>query len=448
MIQSTLAILASKSASFILKKGFKKGTSLPGKIASKICPDIMRHVSKRVKIVLITGTNGKTTTTSMVYHMADKTKVPAFSNVSGANMEWGIITSFIDHYRFFKKEEKTAIIEIDEANVPLICRYVKPDIICITNLFRDQLDRYGEVYTTLEKIMKGVAYHQDTLLILNGDEPLLGHLDCPNPKRYYGFNVSYDQDQQIEMNTDAKHCIVCKHPYDYDFVTYNHLGKYHCPNCGYERPALDDAVEAILEMKPYGSKVIINKEEYTISQAGLYNIYNALCAYSIGEALAIDHTIIKDVLENQESRFGRQEVIQLEDKKMTIFLVKNPAGFNQAIDTIALDQEPFTCLFMLNDRYADGTDVSWIYDVHLENLAKLPIKEYIIGGIRAYDMAVRLKIATGKSDHLNVYEDYEAITKAVLAAPTPHVYATLTYTAMLEYRKYLENAGYIKDYWR
>lgn len=447
MIRDTLAILTSKSASFILKKGFKKGTSLPGKIASKICPDIMRYVSKNTKIVLITGTNGKTTTTSMVYNMAQKTSTFAFSNVSGANMEWGIITSFIDHYHFFKKEEKIAVIEIDEANVPLICRHVKPDIICITNLFRDQLDRYGEVYTTLEKIMKGVAYHPDTQLILNGDEPLLGHLDCPNPKRYYGFNVS-NQETNIDVNTDAKHCICCKHPYEYEFITYNHLGKYRCPNCGYERPLLDDSINEILEMKPYGSKVKINKEEYTISQAGLYNIYNGLCAYSIAETLGIDHLIIKEVLEKQESRFGRQEVIHLEDKQMTIFLVKNPAGFNQTIDTIALDHEPFTCVFMLNDRYADGTDVSWIYDVHLENLAKLPVKQYIIGGERAYDMAVRLKIANNSAEHLHVYEDFDSLTKAVLNAPTTRVYATLTYTAMLEYRKYLENAGYIKDYWR
>lgn len=447
MLLSRLAIMISKLASVILKKGFKKGTSLPGKIAIKICPNIMRYVSKNTKIVLITGTNGKTTTTSMVYHMSLKT-THTFSNVSGANMEWGIITSFIDDYRFFKKTPKTAIIEIDEANVPLICKHVKPDILCITNLFRDQLDRYGEVYTTLEKIMTGVKMHPETLLILNGDEPLLGNLDCPNPKRYYGFNVSPNHNDQIDMNTDAKHCIRCQHPYHYDFITYNHLGHYQCVHCGFKRPELEDAITCVKEMTPDASIVSINDQEFIISQAGLYNIYNGLCACSIAKSLNIEDTIIQDILAHQESRFGRQEVIQLNDKVMTIFLVKNPAGFNQTIDTIALDKEPFSCLFMLNDRYADGTDVSWIYDVHLETLASLPIQAYYIGGIRRYDMATRLKIATNNNATLNVYQDYKAITEAVLNAPTKKVYATLTYTAMLEYRKYLENAGYIKDYWR
>lgn len=448
MIRSSLAIIASKSSSFILRKGFKKGTSLPGKIASKICPDILARVSKNTRIVLITGTNGKTTTTSMAYHMVEKSNTPSFSNVSGANMQWGIITSFIDHYSFFSKRKKTAIIEVDEANVPLICRYIKPEIICITNLFRDQLDRYGEVYTTLEKIMKGVKMHPETTLILNGDEPLLGDLDCPNPKIYYGFNTTKNKDEVIEMNTDAKHCIHCKTPYDYEFITYNHLGKYNCPNCHYHRPELNIAVDNILEMKPYGSIVHIDNQEVTISQAGLYNIYNGLCAYSIAKNLGIDNDIILDVLKHQESRFGRQEVIQLQDKIMTIFLVKNPAGFNQTIDTIALDEEPFSCVFMLNDNPADGTDVSWIYDVHLEHLSALPIKEYYIGGKRAYDMAIRLNIATDQKEHLHVYEDYDSLTKAILEAPTKRIYATLTYTAMLGYRKHLENAGYIKDYWR
>lgn len=448
MLKASLAIVASKMSSFILKKGFKKGTSLPGKIASKICPDIMAHVSKNTRIILITGTNGKTTTTSMIYHMVQKNNQPVFSNVSGANMEWGIITSFIDHYHFFSSKEKIAVIEIDEANVPLICRHVEPEIICITNLFRDQLDRYGEVYTTLEKIMKGVLMHPKTTLILNGDEPMLGNLNCPNPKLYYGFAISPNKDQEIEMNTDAKHCIHCKTPYDYRFVTYNHLGDYHCPTCHYQRPELQDAITQIIETKPYGSKVMMNNDEIVISQAGLYNIYNGLCAYSIAKAINIPLAIIQDTLQNQESRFGRQEIIHLKDKVMTIFLVKNPAGFNQTIDTIALDEEPFSCLFMLNDQYADGTDVSWIYDVHLEQMAHLPIESCYVSGKRAYDMATRLKIALDNKKILHVYHDYQELTEALLSAPTKRIYATLTYTAMLDYRKYLQSAGYIKEYWR
>ncbi|MFR1448915.1 MAG: MurT ligase domain-containing protein [Beduini sp.] len=447
-IKSSTAILACKISSFILKKGFKKGTSLPGKIAKKICPDIMAYVSKNTRIILITGTNGKTTSTSMIYNMVKAANIPCFSNVSGANMEWGIITSFIDHYHYFSSRQQIAVIEIDEANVPLICRFVKPEVICITNLFRDQLDRYGEVYTTLEKIMKGVRYHQDTTLILNGDEPLLGGLEVLNPKIFYGFNTTNNQEENVETNTDAKHCIFCHHPYEYSFVTYNHLGKYHCPHCGYERPQLNDSVNEIIEMLPYGSTVKINDEQYQISQSGLYNIYNALTAYSIASYLKLPKTVISNVLATQESRFGRQEMIDIEGHQVTIFLVKNPAGFNQTIDTIALDKEPFSCLFMLNDNYADGTDVSWIYDVHLEKLAALSIEEYYISGKRAYDMAVRLKVATNHTDQLHVFDDYDTLTKAIIKSPSTRIYATLTYTAMLDYRRYLQSKGYIKNYWR
>lgn len=408
----------------------------------------MTYVSKNTDIILITGTNGKTTSTSMLYSMVLSSGVPCFSNVSGANMEWGIITSFIDHYHFTSSKKQIAVIEIDEANVPLICKYVKPKAICITNLFRDQLDRYGEVYTTLEKIMSGVKYHPDTTLILNGDEPLLGNLDVPNPKIYFGFNTTNNPDGNIEVNTDAKHCICCHHPYEYSFITYNHLGKYHCPNCGYTRPNLNFAVNEIIDMKPNGSTVKFDDHIFEISQSGLYNIYNGLTAYSIASFLNIPLSNIQEVLKKQESRFGRQEVIEIEDHTMTIFLVKNPAGFNQTIDTISLDSEPFSCVFMLNDNYADGTDVSWIYDVNLEKLATLPIDEYYIGGKRAYDMAVRLKIATDDHAKLTVYSNFDDLTKAVLNSPSKRIYATLTYTAMLEYRRYLQNKGYIKDYWR
>lgn len=446
MIRALITIYITKVISYILKNVFKKGTSMPGLIAKKLCPNILKYASKNTTTILITGTNGKTTTTSMIYNMVKSSNNACFSNLSGANMECGIITSFIDNYTM-ADIKRIAVIEIDEANVPLVCKNINPAIVVITNLFRDQLDRYGEVYTTLEKIMSGVNLSDKSTLILNGDEPMLGSLTVPNKKVFYGFNISPNTDE-IEMNTDAKHCIYCKTPYTYDFVTYNHLGYYHCPNCNYTRPTLNHSVDNIISMNPNESVVSFDGQEYTVSQAGLYNIYNALCAYAVAKELHIDDNIIADILKNQESRFGRQEIVNIGDKQMTIFLVKNPAGFNQTIDTIALDNNPFSCLFMLNDNYADGTDVSWIYDVNLEKLQEMPIENILVSGIRAYDMAIRLKIATNQKDKINVYENYEELLKAIKAAPTKKVYATLTYTAMLDFRKFLEAQGYIKEYWR
>ena len=445
--RALLALFVGKSSSFVLKNFFKKGTTLPGRLALKIDPHILKSLSKNTRTIIITGTNGKTTTASLVYHMFQNASYTTFSNEAGANMITGVTTSFIENYHLFNSKEKIAVMEVDEANVPFVCQNITPEVVCITNLFRDQLDRYGEVYTTLEKILSGVRLHDSTTLVLNGDEPMLGSLKEPNKKIFFGFNVS-NNNEKIESNTDAKNCINCKTPYRYKFITYNHLGNYECPNCGYRRPDLTYHVDEIKEMLPSHSTVVINGHEVNISQSGMYNIYNALCAYSIADVFHIDESIVEKTISKQESRFGRQEMVKLGDKEMMIFLVKNPAGFNQTIDTIALDNGEFTCIFLLNDNLADGTDISWIYDVHLEKLASLNIRQYLIGGLRAYDMAIRLDVATKQRDILNVYEDYDSLTQAALNAPTKKIYATLTYTAMLSYRKYLQEKGYIKDYWK
>ncbi len=444
-IRSTIAIILCKTSGFFLQNILKRGTSLPGKIAKKICPNIISYVSKNTDVILITGTNGKTTTTNMVYNIIKEANVPCFTNGSGANMESGIITTFINHYH--PKQKQIAIIEIDEANVPLICKYVKPEAICITNLFRDQLDRYGEIYTTLSKILAGIQYHVDTTLILNADEPLLGTLNLPNPCIYYGFDIT-PSNEKIDINTDAKHCVHCHQPYQYDFITYNHLGKYSCKTCHYERPNLNDKVTKLISTTPQGSKVYFNEIAFEIPQAGLYNIYNALSAFSITNFLKIDTSYIQSGLQKHKSKFGRQETIQIGDVEMTILLVKNPAGFNQTIDTIKLENEPFNCIFMLNDNPADGIDVSWIYDVQLEKLHDLKMKNCYVSGKRAYDMAIRLKTANFNPKQLQVLNDLDKLTTIIQKDSTKRVYAILTYTAMLEYRRFLQSKGFIKEYWR
>lgn len=370
------------------------------------------------------------------------------TNSSGANLFPGIVTTFIDNYSFSKdKKDKYAIIEVDEANVKFITEYIKPEIITITNLFRDQLDRYGEVYTTLRKIMEGIVKTPNTHLILNGDESLLGKLDIPNKIDYYGFSNYDNVNSKVNVNADAKFCKFCKTSYEYNFVTYNHLGDYYCPNCGYKRPELTYKVESILDKTASSSTVVINNEELLINQPGTYNIYNALCAYSIGKSFNIDTSKIKLSLENKEGSFGRQESINIEGKNAKVILVKNPAGYDEAVNTVLLDKNKINLCFMLNDNYADGRDVSWIWDVNFEKLPNLDVDKILITGTRKYDMAIRLKIAGFDESKFIICNDYENIIETIKSIPTDTTYILATYTAMTNFRKLLNTKGYAKKIW-
>ncbi len=447
-IKSFFSILAGKTTIFLSKHILKGGSTFPGTVALKFDRKILSTVAKDYKVILVTGTNGKTTTTSMITNIFKNKGYRVITNNTGANLFRGIVSCFIDNYRFSKSNKDSyAIIEVDEANLKFVTDYITPEIITITNLFRDQLDRYGEVYTTLEKILEGVHKVPSSTLVLNGDDSLFGVLDVKNPKVYYGFSNPINDNNTIDINADAKFCKVCKAPYKYNFVTYNHLGDYYCTECGYKRPELKYKMEGIIDQTPNSSTVIINGNEVTISQSGVYNIYNGLCAYSIASESGIENNIIASSLGKVDSSFGRQEKIQIEDKNVQIILVKNPAGYNQALDTLCLNKENFSTLFMLNDNYADGRDVSWIWDVNFEKLSSLPIEDVFISGIRLYDMAVRLKTAGLNKESFIIEEDYEKLTEKLKASKSNNIYILATYTAMINYRKFLYSKGYIKKLW-
>lgn len=447
-IKTIISILSAKFTLFLTKTILKGGTTFPGRVALKIDKNILSKISKGYKVILVTGTNGKTTTTSMIYNIIKESGHPVITNNTGANLFPGIVTTFVDNFKFGSKvKDNYAVIEVDEANLKYITEYITPEVITVTNLFRDQLDRYGEVYTTLNKILEGIYNVPETTLVLNGDESLLGKLDLKNPVHFYGFDKAINDNKTIEINADAKFCKFCKTPYEYNFVTYNHLGDFYCPNCGYKRSDLMYAVTDIIDINADKSTVKFNDLEVSINQSGTYNIYNGLCAYSIAKELGIDDLAIKKSLENQSSSFGRQETINIEGKDVKIFLVKNPAGYNQSLDTICLNKEKFAAAFLLNDNYADGQDVSWIWDVDFEKLTETNIDEVYISGLRAYDMAVRLKTAGLNSNKFVIEEQYEALTEAIKNGICDKLYILATYTAMINYRKYLHSKGYIKNLW-
>lgn len=447
-LKSYFSIIISKIIINLSKSLFKGGTNFPGKIALKIDKAILKQVAGGYKIILITGTNGKTTTTSMLYNIIKSSGKNVITNNTGANLMSGITSCFIDNYSFFKNpNEKYAVIEVDEANLKFITEYTIPEIIIVTNLFRDQLDRYGEVYTTLHKILEGIKKVPGSTLLLNGDESLLGDLNLPNKTHYYGFQCAVNENKIVDINADAKFCKKCKSPYKYDFITYNHLGKFHCSNCDYERPELDFYVDAVNERNTEGSLVSINNHEYFINQPGIYNIYNALCAISAAKLLRIEASVIAASLKTVHSSFGRQEAITINGKEVKIILVKNPAGYDEAINTISLDKRNITLAVLLNDNYADGRDVSWIWDVNFEKLNSLNIAETIVGGIRLYDMAVRLKVAGIDSKNFNIANTYETMLNYIEKSQGEIVYVLATYTAMIDFRKFLHNKGLIEKLW-
>lgn len=426
----------------------KGGSNFPGKVALKLDKNILKTVAKDYKVILITGTNGKTTTTSMVYNMLKDSGKKVITNNTGANMYTGIVTCFVDNYKFNdKSQDKYAVIEVDEANVKFVTQHVVPEIITITNLFRDQLDRYGEVYTTLKKILEGIEKVPDSTLVLNGDESLLGDLGLPNGTRYYGFTDSTEQNKQIDINADSKFCKKCKTPYKYNYLTYNHLGDFYCDKCGYRRPDLAFTVDKIEELSSEGSLVLIDGNEYYINQPGIYNIYNGLCAYSIAKAVGIDNKVIFNSLKSQKSSFGRQEALNIDGKSVKIILVKNPAGYDQAISTIRLNKERLNIAVLLNDNYADGRDVSWIWDVKFEGLKNLSIDKIMIGGIRLYDMAVRLKVSGIPEEKFVMCDNYQKMLDEITSCESETVYLLATYTAMIDFRKFLQSKGYIKKFW-
>ncbi|MDT8719093.1 Mur ligase family protein [Clostridium sp. 19966] len=446
-IKSTISILISKLVLNISKGLFKGGSNFPGRVALKLDNNILKTVASNYNVILVTGTNGKTTTTSMIYNILKKSGKKVITNSTGANMLPGIVACFVNNYHFSNNEKKYAVIEVDEANVKFITSAITPKIITITNLFRDQLDRYGEVYTTLNKILEGLKNCNGAKLVLNGDESLLGELSLKNDICYYGFGTSINSSDKIDINADAKFCKKCQHPYEYNFITYNHLGDFYCPNCGYKRAELKYKLDSVHDLTPYNSAVSINGNDITIGQPGVYNIYNGLCAYAICKELGIEESVIGESLKNQDSHFGRQESINIEGKEAKIILVKNPAGYNQAIDTIAIDKRSMSIAFLLNDNYADGRDVSWIWDVNFEKINTLDVNDVIIGGIRLYDMAIRLKIAGFNEDQFHISSNFEDILNSIKNSSGETVYILATYTAMIDFRKFLNSKGYIKKLW-
>ena len=441
-INSTLATWTGKSAYWFLHTFRGGGSSLPGKLALKLDPTILKHLAKNYDVIVITGTNGKTLTTALTVKVLREQYPDILTNPSGSNMKQGIVTTFLLAPKAHQKP--LAVLEVDEANVIMVTKYITPKAFVFTNIFRDQMDRYGEIYTTYQKILDGVALAPEATIIANGDLPLFNAKQLPNPILYYGFDYQPDHDQQAPANTDGLLCPRCQHILRYHSRTYSNMGKYYCPHCGFERPQLTYKLNALTAMTPTSSDFEINGQAMHLNIGGQYNIYNALAAYAVGRFMDVTPAKIAHALsDNDEQVFGRQETFHVGEKDVTLILVKNPVGLNQVLQTISTDDRPFSFAALLNANYADGIDTSWIWDGNFEKLPALNIPAYISGGERYRDITFRLKVAGVPEDQLTIIPDLTNMTTAIQKLPTKQVYVVATYTAMLQLRKQLASQGII-----
>ena len=458
-VKTFLSILICRITYFFLKITGRGGTTLPGRMALKIKPDILKDVSKNVKIVLVTGTNGKTTSCRILEQMFIDAKKSYFINKSGANLITGITTSFILNSTATGKNKKEyAIVECDENAFKKVSLYLKPQVVLVTNIFRDQLDRYGEVTHTLSAIRESISHLPDSTLCLCTDCSLTYSLsrDFPNNKIFtYGVNLPFDENSSETNVSDAEYCIFCKTKYEYNYHTFGHLGGYYCPNCGYKRVTPDVAVEKIIEIKSDYSVVDLNIFgeifETKINVPGTYNIYNAAGAALALKCLGFEPKSIVKTISEFSSAFGRMEKFTFGCHNINMILVKNPAGFTQVTAHLSRVTNDFAVIFCLNDNAADGKDVSWIWDVHFHNLFESPyLKKVYTCGKRAYDMALLLKYNGYDENNITVIEneDYDKEIEFIIEeCKNKDVFIVPTYTSMMQQRHKIAARFGGKEFW-
>ncbi|MCK1225118.1 lipid II isoglutaminyl synthase subunit MurT [Streptococcus uberis] len=434
-MKTLMGITAGKTAQTLLKS-MGRGSTYPGKLALQFDKNILDTLAKDYEIVVVTGTNGKTLTTALTVGILKEAYGQVLTNPSGANMITGIVSSFLTAKKG-KSGKKIAVLEIDEASLPRITQYIKPSLFVFTNIFRDQMDRYGEIYTTYQLIIDGAKNAPEATILANGDSPLFASKELVNPVKYYGFNTEDHEPQLAHYNTEGILCPKCQAILQYRLNTYANLGHYICLNCDFKRPKLDYQLSALTKTTNVSSAFVIDGQEYSINVGGLYNIYNALAAVSVAEFFGLSPEQIKAGFEKSRAVFGRQETFSIGDKSCTLVLIKNPVGASQALEMIKLADYPFSLSVLLNANYADGIDTSWIWDANFELIQEMDITEINAGGVRHSEIARRLRVSGYDSSKISEKESLEEVMQAIEKQDSKHAYILATYTAMLAFRELL-----------
>mgnify|MGYP002777007843 CR=1 FL=1 len=428
-----LAVGTAKTVTTIVKQ-LRLGAAsvLPGEIARRLHPRLLPLLCEQVRqgVILVVGTNGKTTTSLLLRTILERQNATIAHNITGANLINGLITTLLSNTNIFGQlNADYAILEVDENVLPLVLKDCRPRFIVGLNLFRDQLDRYGEVDTISRRWQQAIIpLPKTTTVILNADDPTLSYLgqNLPQKVLFFGLSETNLYLDEIPHAVDSIYCPNCGHSLDYQGVYLSHLGDFHCPSCGFEK-----------------SQPTLNSKDWPQILIGVYNKYNTLAAGLVAKEIGIDVDTIFDTVKNFKAAFGRAEELTVNGKKIRILLSKNPVGMNEtirAVKDLQVQGKPSTTLVILNDRIPDGTDVSWIWDVDTEKLASIG-GTLIVSGDRIYDMALRLQYSQDLDNQSNliVKEDLkEAIETALENTEIGEtLYILPTYSAMLEIREIL-----------
>ena len=432
------------------------GTTLPGRLLLRLDRRAIARLGAGLNrgVTLLSATNGKTTTAGMLAALLAADGRAPVHNRAGSNMTWGIATALLEQ----RGEE--GLFEVDEAWLPQVAAELNPSLVVLGNLFRDQLDRYGEIEVLAEDWGKTVAALSGRArFVLNADDPLVADLgrDGENGRRdgvvYFGIDDESQALPELQHAFDAKHCRRCGHPYTYARAFVGHLGHYSCGNCGAARPEPEVAATRIELHGMRGSSLTLRTPAGELAielpLPGLYNVYNALAAIATALESGVEAERIGPALAATRGAFGRVETIAVGEKQAWILLVKNPAGTNEVLRTLKLEAEAgaLDLWIGLNDRIADGRDVSWIWDADFE-LLEGAVRRVTCSGRRAPEMALRLKYAGWPEDAIAVEPEIEAALDRALAEAPDRLFALPTYTALLELHKVLSGRGLTEEFWR
>ncbi len=444
---------ASRAAARLLRAASRRlgrsgGTTAPGRMLLRLAPGSLGRMARELDggSVLVSATNGKTTTAAMIAACLERDGRPVVHNRAGSNMAWGVATALLDAR---PGAGQLGLFEVDEAWLAPVAAEAQPRLLLLANLFRDQLDRYGELDLLADRWAELVGrLDGEAAFVLNADDPLVADLGRERRNVVY-FGVEDDAQALPGMQhaADSKHCRNCGAAYVYDAIYLGHLGRYRCPNCGRERPAAAVAATSVTLDGMRGSRVTLRTPagelELRLPLPGLYNVYNAVAAAATALELGVPLATVGAALEGFGGAFGRVETIPVGGRQLSILLVKNPAGANEVLRTLTLEDDRLDLWLALNDRTADGRDVSWIWDADFEVLAGR-VRRATCSGTRAEEMALRLKYA-GIDAPLVVERDLErSLDEALREAAGERVFALPTYTALLELRDVLARRGLAK----
>lgn len=436
-VRKTAAVWAAKAAGFICKKMGRQGVTWAGKIALKIYPPILSELAEEVreKIFVVCGTNGKTTTNNMLCAALEAEGKKVVCNHTGSNMLNGVVAAFVLSAGLSGHlNADFACIEVDEASTRHIFPKIKPDFMVLTNLFRDQLDRYGEIDITMNILNEMMKAMPEMKIIVNGDDALSAYLamECGNSYVCYGISEPVLKNETNEIR-EGRFCKKCGERLEYRFYHYSQLGDYSCPKCGFARPKLDyNAFDVQV-----GDQLSFRVEDKHIiaNYKGFYNVYNILAAYAGIRTAGFDGDQFNEMLKKFNPENGRMEQFRIQGTSVVLNLAKNPAGFNQNISAVMQDSSPKDVVIAINDNAQDGIDISWLWDVDFDRLRDESIKSITVSGIRCQDMRLRLKYVSIPSE---LEADVEKAIRNYIGRGTGNLYVLVNYTALYSTRNILK----------